>query len=143
MDEKNKRRVSFNIAGMELSLVTDEPESTIENIVTTMNSAMNALINSNAKRSKLDAAVLCALDFCADKLTAEKKVRNLEAQIALYDASMKRLKDENAALKKKSGEPEEKKEEQEPESPDGQIKIKDSDIASKIDTIEKLLKKNK
>ncbi|MBR4661401.1 MAG: hypothetical protein IKO92_01570, partial [Clostridia bacterium] len=37
--------------------------------------------------------------FCSDKLTAEKRVRNLEAQISLYDVNLRKARAENAELK--------------------------------------------
>ena len=51
------------------------------------------------KRQKLDAAILVALDVSGEKLKADKRIRNLEAQIGLYDANLRRLREENAKLK--------------------------------------------
>ena len=103
---------------------------------------------------------MCAIGYCADKMTAEKKVRNLEAQVSLYEASTKRLKEEIAELKstasdKKSetsdsvslsvtDEDESKSVEEEDEC---QIKIDDGmptpDPKEKIRQIEELLRRGK
>lgn len=113
MEENTKRKIEVTIAGITISLVTDESESFVNTVISRMDSTMSALLSKNVKRSRLDAAMLCAIDFCGDKILAEKRVRNLEAQISLYDVNLRRLKDENAALRKKlEGDmPEEKKEE--------------------------------
>ena len=99
MDEK--RRIDVEIAGLKMSLVTDETESFVESVVRRVNDTMNSLLQSSKNRTRLDAALLCALDFCSDKLTAEKRVRNLEAQISLYDANLRRFREENIALREK------------------------------------------
>ena len=42
---------------------------------------------------------LVALDHASNRAKAEKRVRNLEAQIALYDANLRRMREENVKLK--------------------------------------------
>ncbi|MBQ7475336.1 MAG: cell division protein ZapA [Clostridia bacterium] len=97
MDEK--RKIDVEIAGLRMSLVTDETESFVESVVRRVNDSMNALLQSSRNRTRLDASLLCALDFCSDKLTAEKRVRNLEAQISLYDVNLRKARAENAELR--------------------------------------------
>lgn len=101
MEEKNKRRVELTIAGITMSLVTDESETFVENVAKRLDESMTMLLSHSMKRSQLEAAMLCALDFCGDKLTAEKRVRNLEAQISLYDVNLKRMRDEITELKRR------------------------------------------
>lgn len=96
---EQKRKVDVDIAGISMTLVTDESDSFVESVVRRMNESMNDLLKHNMKRSRLDAAMLCAIGFCSDKMTAEKRVRNLEAQISLYDVNLRKLRDEVAALK--------------------------------------------
>lgn len=103
MEEKTKRRIEVDISGIKMSLVTDESESFVDNVVGRMNEAMDTLLGGPTRRSQLDAAMLCAIGFCSDKITAEKRVRNLEAQISLYDANLRRVREENAELKKQLG----------------------------------------
>ena len=97
MDEK--RKIEVEISGLKMSLVTDETESFVDSVVRRVNDSMNSLLQSSRNRTRLDAALLCALDFCSDKLTAEKRVRNLEAQISLYDVNLRKARAENAELK--------------------------------------------
>lgn len=99
MEESAKREISVEVAGITMSLITDESEEFVNSVIKRVSGDMSALMNKGAKRSALEAAVMCAIDYCADKMTAEKKVRNLEAQVSLYEASTKRLKEEIAELK--------------------------------------------
>ena len=96
---EEKRRIEVEIAGLEMTIVTDEPEAFVDSVVRHMNESMTALLSSGKNRSRLDAAMLCAMDFCSDKLTAEKRVRNLEAQISLYDVNLRKARNENAELR--------------------------------------------
>lgn len=149
MEEKIKRKVYLNVAGISLSLITDEPDEFVKAIEKKLDGEMSALLR-NVKLSQFDAAMLCAVEFCGDKLNAEKKLRNLEAQVSLYDVNLRRLKNEVAALKEKLGETEEAPAEAEEavDSADEQMSIEEniapepSSRADKLRMIESLLKKN-
>ena len=141
MEENTKRKVDLNIAGIQMSLITDESEAHVASITRRMDERMSALL-SNVKLSKLDAALLCALDFCSDKIVAEKRLRNLEAQVSLYEVNLRRLKSEVTALKNKLGEgapAEEASAEEDSPVADEQIKIEAPTRDDKLRQIESLL----
>ena len=155
VEERTKRKVYLNIAGISMSLITDEPDASVKAIEKKLTEQMSALLR-NVKLSQFDAAMLCAIEFCGDKLTAEKKLRNLEAQVSLYEVNLRRLKAEVASLKSKLGSleaPEQAEEESTfDEIPDEQITIDDgfdapeeekpASRSDKLRMIESLLKKN-
>ncbi len=139
-----------------MSLITDEPDDYVKSIEKKLDEHMTELLR-NVKLSQFDAALLCALEFCGDKLTAEKKLRNLEAQVSLYDVNLRRLKKEVATLKAQLGAAEvsaEEKADVADEIPDEQITIdegmeaddksddKPTSRSDKLRMIESLLKKN-
>ena len=97
-----KERYNIEISDIQLSVVSDEPEDFVNSIVEKINERVNDLIVRNKRCSKLDAALLCALDYCGECTKAEKRIRNLEAQISLYDANLKRMREELAASQKAS-----------------------------------------
>ena len=108
MEENTKRKIEFTVSGITMSLVTDESDAFVGAVVKSLDEKMSALLR-NMKRSQLDAAMLCAMDFCADKIIAENHVRNLEAQVSLYEVNMRRLKEDVASLKARLGESDENK----------------------------------
>ena len=108
MEENTKKKIEFTVAGITMSLVTDESDAFVGAVVKSLDEKMSALLR-NMKRSQLDAAMLCAMDFCADKIKAENHVRNLEAQVSLYEVNMRRLKEDVASLKARLGESDENK----------------------------------
>ena len=92
--ETNKKKYNLEIAGMPLTIVTDEPTSFVESIVNRLDERITEMTQSNYRISTLDACLLCAIDYLGDKMKAEKRIRNLEAQISLYEDNIQRLNDE-------------------------------------------------
>lgn len=92
-----KERYNIEISGIQLTIVSDETEDFVNSIVARIDERVNDLVVRNKRCSKLDAALLCALDYCGEAVKAEKRIRNLEAQISLYDANIKRMREELSA----------------------------------------------
>ncbi len=105
MENNAKKKVMVSIAGAQLALVTDETDGFVRSVERTVNDRMLGLTRANYRVNRTDAALLCAVDFCSEMLKAEKKVVNLEAQVALYDANTRRLREEMIALKQAAGIP--------------------------------------
>lgn len=97
--ENNKKKYNLEIAGMPLSIVTDEPASFVEAIVTRLSARIAEMTASSYRISTLDAALLCSIDYLGDKLKAEKRIRNLEAQFSVYEDNIARLREELDAAK--------------------------------------------
>ncbi|MGM9683361.1 MAG: cell division protein ZapA, partial [Eubacteriales bacterium] len=53
--------------------------------------------------SKSEAALLCALDYCSDKIKAQRKIKSLETKLALTEAAMEELQQENSQLHEELG----------------------------------------
>ena len=92
-----KERYNVEISDIHLTIISDEPEEFVNSTVEKISERVNDLIVHNKRCSKLDAALLCALDYCGELAKAERRIRNLEAQISLYDANLKRMREELAA----------------------------------------------
>ena len=84
-----KERYNIQIADIQLTVLSDEPKDFVLSTVAMLDERVSDLIVQNKRCSKLDAAMLCALDFLGEKRKAEKKIRNLEAQVSLYEARLK------------------------------------------------------
>ncbi len=101
MEQNTKRKMAVEIAGVSLTLVTDESDSFVETVVAQVSERMEAMLAGGIRTgtSTLDAALLCALDSVGERLKAEKRVRTLEAQIALYEANLRSMKEEVDTLR--------------------------------------------
>lgn len=94
-----KERYNIKITDIQLTILSDEPEDFVYATVAQLNDRISDLSVKNKRCSKLDAALLCALDSMGEKTKADKKIKNLEAQISLYEATNKRLREELDALR--------------------------------------------
>ena len=95
----DKKKYDVTIAGVEMSILSDEREDFVQKLVSRLDTQITDITIQNKRCSKLDAAILVALDLSSEKAKSEKRVRNLEAQIALYDANLRRMREENIKLK--------------------------------------------
>jgi cell division protein ZapA (FtsZ GTPase activity inhibitor) len=75
--ENNKRRVSLNIAGNKISLVTDESPEYVEKLAALVSQRVNTLSLSGSGITKMDAALVYALDLLDE---------NFKLKIALAEA---------------------------------------------------------
>ncbi len=94
-----KKKYSVTIAGVDMNIISDEREDIVMRLISQLDSEISAITGQSRNYSKIDAAILVALDHASNRLKAEKRVRNLEAQIALYDANLRRMREENIRLK--------------------------------------------
>lgn len=94
-----KERYNIEIADIQLTILSDEPEDYVASTVAQLDALIRDMTVKNKRCSKLDAAILCALDFYSEKTKADKKIKNLEAQISLYEANIRRLKEEAEQLR--------------------------------------------
>lgn len=95
----DKKKYEVSIADVEMAILSDEREDFVMRLVNDLDQKIRQITNSSKRCSKLDAAILVALDVSGEKLKGDKRIRNLEAQIGLYDANLRRLREENAKLK--------------------------------------------
>lgn len=96
-----KKRYEIEVAGVQLAIISDENEEFVLRLVENLDKEIREITASTKRSSNLDAAILCALGYYSDKVKAEKRARNLEAQISLYDANLRRFREENIALREK------------------------------------------
>ena len=96
-----KKRYEIVVAGCQLAIISDEREEFVNSVVETIDKEIREVTSATKRSSNLDAAILCAIEYYSEKVKAEKRARNLEAQISLYDANMRRFREENIALREK------------------------------------------
>lgn len=102
MENNAKKRISLDIAGVSLNIVTDESEEFVQKIAETLSSRINRMRSSSFQISVLDAALLCAIENVSERLTAEKQIRSLQAQLNLCEMNIRNLRDENNTLREEA-----------------------------------------
>ncbi len=91
-----KQKYCIEVADVQLTILSDESEEFVRDTVKILDTQIRELTVHNKRCAKIDAAILCALDSLGEKLKLEKKLRNLQAQIDLYEANLRRLRTDTA-----------------------------------------------
>lgn len=107
-----KQKYTLLIADMEVSVITDEPQESVEHIVGILDRKMREITLKSKRCSKNEAALLCALDFCAEKIAMKERaelvenklddaltdVENLKETVEIMQRNLDRLERENQRL---------------------------------------------
>lgn len=96
-----KEKIYVEIAGIKLGIVTEEGASYVEGVASEVEAEIKGMIKTKRNCSLVEAALFSAMSYYSRATESEKKVRNLETQIALYQANVNRLKKENEELRAK------------------------------------------
>ncbi len=96
-----KQKFYVEIAGVRLGIVSEEGQEYVETIARAVNDKINQMVRSQKNCSLVEAAIFCAMDCYSTGQSDGRKVKNLEAQVALYQANVSRLKKENEELRAK------------------------------------------
>jgi len=92
--ENNKKKVTVEIVGDTLTLLTDESDEFVRDVAMRLNRRMTDLTRNNFRISKYDAALLCSLDAMSEKIKIEKRVRTVESQLSVAQLEIKKLKEQ-------------------------------------------------
>ncbi len=96
-------KYDIEVAGIAMTVKTDENEDFVNYVVSELDRKINSMVAHNQRCTKTEAAILCALEYNCERARLDKRLKNLEAQVALYSANVNRLKEENTELKRKLG----------------------------------------
>ena len=91
-------RYTITIADVDLYINTDESPKMVETLVSTVDRRMRDIAVMSPRLSKSESAILCAIDYCADKLKGETHAKEMEQQIAALSAELESLKQAHAEL---------------------------------------------
>ena len=94
MENNTKKRYSVTVAGVTLSLITEESREFLSGIADSLTEQIGAIMNHSFCVSKIDAAILCALDALGEATKANEKVRRLEAELAALGADSQSMREE-------------------------------------------------
>ncbi|MBR2444400.1 MAG: cell division protein ZapA [Clostridia bacterium] len=96
-----KEKIYVEIAGIRLGIITEEGGEYVRHIASIVEDDISAMIKSQRNCSLIEAALFSAMNYCSRGEEDSKKVKNLETQVALYQANVNRLKKENEELRSK------------------------------------------
>ena len=95
-----KQKYTITISDIEMNVITEESPEAVEALVGIVDIKMREICSKSKRCSKTEAALLCALDYCSDKIKTQRKVKNLESKIAITENALDELEMENAELRR-------------------------------------------
>lgn len=91
-----KKKYTLVISDVEMNVLTDAPWESVEKIVGILDRKMRDIHLKSYRCTKNQAALLCALEYCAEKLTLQERNAELE-EIAEQDAATIEQKEQKIA----------------------------------------------
>ncbi len=91
-----KKKYTLVISDVEMNVLTDAPWESVEKIVGILDRKMRDIHLKSYRCTKNQAALLCALEYCAEKLTLQERNAELE-EIADKDAATIEEKEQKIA----------------------------------------------
>ena len=93
-----KKRYSLVIADMEINIISDAKPEEIDKIVGILDRKMREINLKSRCCSKTEAALLCALEFCADRMSTAEQMATLETRNQKYATVLTAFKEKLAIL---------------------------------------------
>ena len=88
-----KKKYALVISDVEMNVVTDAPWESVEKIVGILDRKMRDINLKSYRCTKNQAALLCALEYCSEKLELQERNAELE-ELAEQDAATIEQKDQ-------------------------------------------------
>ena len=88
-----KEKYTISIADIQLNVIADGDRDRIERVVGIIDRRMREILLKSHQCPKTQAALLCALDLCADKLEAKDEIEALREELAEANEETRRAKD--------------------------------------------------
>ncbi len=94
-----RQKYTITVADIELNVISDESPEAVEALVGLVDRKMREICAHSKNCSKSEAAVLCALDYCGERIKTQRKLKALENKLALTEAALDEALLENEELK--------------------------------------------
>ncbi len=88
-----KEKYTISIADVQLNVIADGNKEQIERIVGIIDRRMREILLKSHQCPKTQAALLCALDLCADKLEAKEEIEVLKEALTNESEQLKRAQE--------------------------------------------------
>ncbi len=92
-----KQKYTITIADVPMNVVAEESPEAVEALVRLVDRKMREIGNACPKT---EAALLCALDYCSERIKSQRKVKSLETKLAMTESALEELEEENEALRR-------------------------------------------
>ena len=92
-----KKKYTITVAGVQMNVVAEESPEAVEALVGMVDRKMREI---GTACPKSEAALLCALDYCSEKIKAQRKIKALESRLSVAEMTVEELEAENEQLRR-------------------------------------------
>jgi cell division protein ZapA (FtsZ GTPase activity inhibitor) len=95
-----KQKYTITVADVEMNVTSEESSEAVEALVGIVDRKMREISLISKRCSKTEAALLCALDYCSEKIKVQRKNKALESKLSLAETALEELQEENEQLRR-------------------------------------------
>ena len=94
-----KQKYTIRVADIEMNVISEESPEAVEALVGIVDRKMREIESASRRCSKSEAALLCALDYCSERIKAQRKIKTLESRLQIAETTVEELELENEKLR--------------------------------------------
>ena len=98
-----KNKYALTIADIQLDVLSEAPQKEVDKISGIVDRKMREIYLNSRSCTRNEAALLCALEFCAERLANQDRLAELEQLTAKYDEVLKVFRAKNQELNDEMG----------------------------------------
>ena len=87
-----KQKYTITVADMELNIISDASPDEVENIVGILDRRMRDINLKSPRCTKNEAAILCALSYCSERIAMQEAFKKIEKDAFRYAGENEKLK---------------------------------------------------
>ena len=91
-----KQKYTITVADVPMNVISEESPEAVEALVNLVDRKIREIGNTCPKT---EAALLCALDYCSERIKAQRKVKSLETRLATTEIALEDAERENEELR--------------------------------------------
>lgn len=95
-----KQKYTIHVANSEIHIITEEPKEALDTIVGVVDRRIREIHLHSASCSRVDAAIILCLEYCAEKLKLKNKIKKANAEIERLTVLNEASERERAALER-------------------------------------------
>ena len=95
-----KQKYTITISDVQMNVVAEESPETVEALVGMVDRKMKEIYYPGSRCTKTEAALLCALDYCSERIKTQRKLKSLEGKLDLAENTIGELELENDQLRR-------------------------------------------
>lgn len=94
-----KQKYTITLAGVTMNVVSDESPEAVDSLVRLVDRKVLEITGGGMQCPKVEAALLCALDYCSERIKAQRKLKAMETRLASAELAAEELESENESLR--------------------------------------------